>query len=146
MKYLIAAVFAVLLSFPTSLRAQHGGFAGGHMGGGFGHGGHSMSGHSGSHSAGHAVGHVFGHHGAGATNGVGVRNGVSARHGGAAGERMFGIEEPTPFAGAAFVHGKVVQLPGPNGVVFARPFSPRNPNGVAFMHFPFSPQNAFGPH
>lgn len=84
----------LLCAFP--LRAQHGG--GGHAGGGHsGFGG----GHSTGHSVGHSLGHMFGRHSG--SNG----RGLSGKAG----------DENPPLAGAAMIHGRVVQLPNPAGVV-----------------------------
>ena len=91
----VAAVMIVGLLATMGLHARPGGGPGGHGGSG-GHGGRGAfssgrsSGPSSGRGVGHAIGHSFG--------------------------RLFGRpKEPdmAPIAGAAFVHGKVVRLPGP---------------------------------
>jgi len=79
--------------------AGPGGGGGGHGGSG-GHGGGHFSGHSSGHTGGggfgHAVGHSFGR--------------LFGRHGKAT-DSAHDLEPPV--AGAALLHGKDVQLPGP---------------------------------
>jgi hypothetical protein len=123
MKYKVPAVLAFTVFFFGALpsRAQHGGF-GGHMSGGFS--GHSM-GHSGGHSFGHSFGRMFGHHSGG--HGKGTSSGKG------------NLEEP-PLAGAAMVHGRVVQLPRPEGVMLPpRQRLPHRP----VTEFGFGPRTGF---
>jgi hypothetical protein len=105
----------LLMTLPA--KAQHGG-GGGH-GSAFG-GGHAMSGHAIGSSIGHSVGHWFG-----------GRSGARGRSGGR------GSGQVPPLAGAAMVHGHIVQLPGPMRGV--RPITPRRPLTV----FGFRPRNGF---
>jgi hypothetical protein len=109
-KYKLPALLGVFLACALPAAAQHGG-GGGHAGGG-GLGGHSMgsSGHSVGQAISHSVGHVFGSHSRGPRNSEGRRGG----------------EEP-PLAGAAMVHGRIVQLPGPGGARGVRPIRPNRP-------------------
>jgi hypothetical protein len=104
MKHKLVAILSVFFLMVIPVRAQHGG---GH-GGGFG-GGHSAgSGHS-FGSVGHSIGHFFGAH-----------SGTRGSHAGR------GSAEMPPFAGAAMVHGHIVQLPGPGGRG-VRPITPHRP-------------------
>jgi hypothetical protein len=113
----LAVLLALFVS--PSLYAQHGGgasYGGGHFGGSFG--GHSFSGHSVGHAVGHSFGHIFGHR----SGGRGSRLGKVPRGDG---------DEP-PIAGAAFIHGKVVALPGPAGAtVNYQPTHPMPPRFIA---------------
>jgi hypothetical protein len=84
------AAIATLLFVVSPLKAQHGGF-----------GGHASGGFSG-HSIGHSFGHAFGHHSGGRGKGTSLGRGKS---------------EVPPLAGAAMIHGKVVQLPNPQKVM-----------------------------
>ena len=98
----VSLVVLLALFVSTPLHAQHsggGGHSGGHFGGRFGGGG--FSGHSFGHAVSHSFGHMFGHH----------SGGHDSRLGKVPGSRG---EEP-PLAGAALIHGKLVQLPGPAG-------------------------------
>ena len=90
--FLVLAV-AFLVSPP--LYAQHGG---GHRTGHFSGGG--LSGHSVGHSIGQSFGHMFGNHSG--RDRSRLEKGPGRRGG-----------ELPPLAGAAFIHGKVVMLPGP---------------------------------
>jgi hypothetical protein len=92
--FLLAIPLAFLVSPP--LCAQLGG--GGHGGGQFSSG--AFSGHSVGHSVGQSFGHMFGHH-------PGRDSSQFEK-----GRRSRGGKLP-PLAGAAFIHGKVVKLPGP---------------------------------
>ena len=128
---LVLAGFFAAASIPAG--PGGGGSGGGGHGGGGGHaGGGHFSGHSsGSGGIGHAIGHsfgrLFGHHG----------KASDAAHG----------SEP-PVAGAALLHGKVVQLPGtrsafvPVGRGFARRRHHEFPFGDRFLFFP--PGAGFG--
>jgi len=114
MKYKVPAVFslAVFLFSALPCRAQHGG------------GGHSM-GHSMGHSIGHSLGHIFGAHSS--RGGKGTASGKPVRG------------EP-PLAGAAMIHGRVVQLPRPGRPVsqpnrFHRPLTVFGFNRPAFFGF-----------
>lgn len=98
-----AAIFvsAAMLFCGRPSTAQHGG-------GGHGFGGHGSMGHSGSgggsgtgHSVGRSFGRIFGH-----------RSGASARGSSA----LKAKDEGPPLAGAAMIHGKVVQLSNPEAV------------------------------
>ena len=124
-------VLAAILFCAAPLCAQHGG--GGHSSGGhsgFG-GGHSIG-----HSMGHSFGHVFGHHSGGRGRSSPMGKGGS---------------EAPPLTGAAMVHGKVVQLPNPQGVLMrGRPRFRHAPlTEFAFSHhfsgfaFGFSSFNSF---
>jgi len=108
--------------------AGPGGGGGGHGGSG-GHGGGHFSGHSSGHSGGgsfgHAVGHSFGR--------------LFGRHGKATDSAH---ELEPPVAGAALLHGKDVQLPGPRSAFL--------PTGHGFRHhrhreFPFGDRFLFFP-
>jgi hypothetical protein len=131
MKYPVLAVglFLLVFSSPVAIRAQHIGF-GGHMGGGF------SGGFSGRGLSGHAIGHSFG--------------GMFGRHPGGRGlghNRSVASSEEPPLMGAVLVHGKVVQMPGPEATPFsaARRF-PREPRHEFFFGqaFPFTPRRHFG--
>lgn len=116
MKYLGRVVFifcsAVLLTIPAW--AQRGGFGGAASGGHFsGHFGNMSGGFSG-HSVGHAFGRMFGHH--------------NAR---SAAQRANEFEPP--LAGAVFLHGRVVHMPGPS--------SPRRTMLLGPSFFAFAPTN-----
>jgi hypothetical protein len=92
----LAVVILAGLLVTMGVRARPSGPGGGHGGpGGHGGGGHS-SGLSSGRGAGHAMGHSFGH--------------LFGRHGKASNS---GHDMAPPLAGAAVVHGKIVQLPGP---------------------------------
>jgi hypothetical protein len=113
----------MLLFGVSPLRAQHGG-GGGHSFGGF-------SGHSSGHSGGHSIGHSFGHF-------LGHRSGG---HGKGTSSLKESSEVP-PLAGAAMIHGKVVQLPNP-----AEPQGVLIPGRHKFHHPPpmdFAPGRRFG--
>jgi hypothetical protein len=103
MRYKLPAILGILLLLALPAHAQHGG-GGGHAGGSSG--GHSMGGHSVGHAVGHSVGSVFGSH--------------SGGHGSTAGHSQ------PPFAGAAMVHSRIVQLPG-TGARGVRPITPHRP-------------------
>jgi hypothetical protein len=121
----LPAVLALATFFflPFPSEAQHGG-GGGHGFGGFS--GHS-AGHSVGHSIGHSFGHVFGFHSG--------RRGKGALPGKSEGEFSF-------LAGAAMIHGKVVELPGPRGqMVPPRGRFHRQP----ITEFGFSPHRGFFP-
>jgi hypothetical protein len=110
---------------------------GGGSGGGSGHGGGSSGGHGGGHfsgrSSGHSGGGGFGH-------AIGHSFGrMFGRHGKASDSAH---ELEPPVAGAALLHGKVVQLPGPRPAFF--------PVGRGFPHhrhheFPFGDRFLFFP-
>ena len=94
-------LLVLLLAFlvPKPLYAQHGsggGHGAGHLSGG------GLSGHSVGHSIGESFGHMFGNHSG--RGGSRLGKGPASRGG-----------ELPPLAGAAFIHGKVVMLPGPEG-------------------------------
>ncbi len=110
--FLVAVSLSFFVSSP--LCAQHSS-GGGHGGGHFSSGG--FSGHPIGHSMGHSFGHLFEHH----------SGGHGSRLGKAPGGR--GDELP-PLAGAAFMHGKVVILPGPSGMT--RDSQPRQPGSHRF--------------
>jgi len=104
----LSLVVLLVLVGSTPVQAQH---VGGHFGGS------GFSGHSFGHAAGHPFGHMFGHR----SGGRGSQNGKVPR---------IHADEP-PLAGAAFIHGKVVQLPGPAGAI-ASNRQPTHPAPVAF--------------
>lgn len=92
---LLVLPLAFLLSPP--LYAQHGGSHGaGHFSGG------GLSGHSVGRSIGQSFGHIFGNHSG--RDSSRLEKGPGSRGG-----------ELPPLAGAAYIHGKVVMLPGPGG-------------------------------
>jgi hypothetical protein len=123
--FLLVLPLAFLVSPP--LYAQHGsggGHGGGHVSGG------GLSGHSVGHSIAQSFGHVFGHHSG--RNSSQFEKGPGNRGG-----------ELPPLAGAAFIHGKVVTLPGPGSGLtldgqpphtvrgrFAAAFVPHKPFGA----------------
>jgi len=115
--FLLTIPFAFFVSPP--LYAQHGSGDGHFSGGGFS-----------GHSVGHSVGHMFGHHPVKGSSQL--EKGPGSRSG-----------ELPPLAGAAFIHGKVVTLPGarssmtldgqPRHTVhgqFAAAFAPHEPFGA----------------
>lgn len=109
----VAVVVLAGLLITMGVRARSSGPGGGHGGpGGHGGGGHS-SGMSSGKSVGHAIGHSFGH--------------VFGRHGKASSSAH---DMEPPLAGAGLVHGKVVQLPGPQ--------IDHSPVGRRFHHRPFN--------
>lgn len=93
--FLLVLPLAFLVSPP--LYGQHGS-GGGHGAGHFSGGG--LSGHSVGHSIGQSLGHMFGNHSR--SDSSRLEKGPGSRGG-----------ELPPLAGAAFIHGKVVMLPGP---------------------------------
>lgn len=118
-------LFAIPLAFFVSppLYAQHSGSGGGQFSSG------ALSGHSVGHAVGQSFGHMFGHHPGGGSSqfekGPGGRGGLPR------------------LAGAAFIHGKVVRLPGPGSSTaldgqprrtlrgqFTAAFAPRMPVGA----------------
>jgi hypothetical protein len=125
----LSLVVALALFACTPLHAQH---AGGHFGGGSGGGG--FSGHSVGHAVSHSFGHMFGHR----------SGGHDSRMGKTPGSRG---DEPS-MAGAAFLHGKVVQLPGPAGAT-AMIRTPPHPAPAGFIpalvpHPMVPPRRQFG--
>ena len=109
----VAVVVVAGLLVTMGVRARPGGPDGGHGGpGGHGGGGRS-SGLSSGRGVGHAIGHSFGH--------------VFGRHGKSSSSAH---DMEPPLAGAGIVHGKVVQLPGPQ--------IDRSPVGRQFHHRPFN--------
>lgn len=118
--FLLAIPLAFLVS--PSLYAQHGS-GGGHGGGQFGSGG--LSGHSVGHSVGQSLGHMFGHRpGKGGSQ---FEKGPGRRGG-----------ELPPLAGATFIHGKVVMLPGPRSSM-ALDGQPRHTVRGQFVFAPHKP-------
>jgi hypothetical protein len=113
--------FCLLLALPVAffvsspLYAQHGS-AGGHSGGHFSGGG--FSGHSVGRSLGHSFGHMLGHH--------------SSGHGSRLGKAPGSRGELSPLAGAAFIHGKVVVLPGPTRAM-TLDWQPHRPTPARFI-------------
>jgi hypothetical protein len=117
----LSLVVLLALFASTPLQAQH-------MGGHFG--GSGFSGHSFGHAAGHSFGHMFGHRSGGRNS----QNGKGPR----------GHADEPPLAGAAFIHGKVVQLPGPVGTITSNR-QPTHPAPVAFTPGP-RPRSVLHPH
>jgi hypothetical protein len=109
----LSVVIPFALFACTPLHAQH---AGGHFGGGSG--GVGLSGHSVGHAVSHSFGHVFGHR--------------SGGHDSRMGKISRGRGDEASIAGAAFIHGKVVQLPGPAGAT-ALIERPRHPAPAGFV-------------
>jgi hypothetical protein len=109
----LSVVIPVALFACTPLHAQH---AGGHFGGGSGGGG--LSGHSVGHAVSHSFGHMFGHR--------------SRGHDSRTGKVPGGRGDEPPMAGAAFLHGKVVRLPGSAGAT-ALIQQPRHPAPAGFV-------------
>jgi hypothetical protein len=91
-KRIRAAVVMLAGSLVTGVRARPSGTGGGHGGPGGGRSSGISSGRGVGHSVGHSFGHLFGRHG----------KASSSAH-----------DMAPPLAGAAVVHGKIVQLPGP---------------------------------
>ena len=120
----LSAVIPVALFACTPLHAQH---AGGHFGGGFGGGG--LSGHSVGHAVSHSFGHMFGHR--------------SSGHDSRTGKVAGGRGDKPPMAGAAFLRGKVVQLPGPAGATTLSQ-QPRHPVPALVPHAMVPPRRQFG--
>ena len=122
--FLLAIPLAFLVSPP--LCAQHS------SGGGHGSGHSSslaFSGHSGGHSIRQSFGHMFGHHPSKGRSQF--KKGPGSRSG-----------EWPPLAGAAFMHGNVVMLPGP-GSSMASDGQPRHTMRGQFTAA-FAPHKAFG--
>ena len=115
--FLLALPLAFLVSPALSAQRSSGG---GHFSGG------GLAGHSVGHSLGQSLGHMFGYH----------SGGDSSRMGKGRGSRD---AELPPLAGAAFIHGKVVTLPGPeNGMAVERQPPPAVRSRFAFVrHKPF---------
>jgi hypothetical protein len=134
MKYTRPAVaaIAIFLCGVLPLEAQHGG-GGGHSSGGFS--GHSSGGRSIGHSMGHSFGHFFGHHSGG--HGKGTFPGKDS-------------SDVPPMAGAAMIHGRVVQLPNPESEIVSdrRTFHREQLTEFAqrrrLRSFPFGQNSDFG--
>lgn len=121
---LLALPLAFLVSPP--LYAQHSS-GGGHTSGG------GLSGHSVGHSIGQSFGHMFGHHSG--RDSSRFEKGPGSRGG-----------ELPPLAGAAFIRGTVVTLPGPDGGITLDGQPPHTARGwlaVGFVRHKPSEANPF---